>query len=96
MMDHNAVVDDDVDLTFSASMDEASIHDRNITQDWKTAIKSWFTVKRVIKFILFFLYFVVGCVFYHHYEGWSPYKTISFSIVTMCTVGELLRFELIQ
>ncbi len=88
-MMHNMVVGDDsndVDLTFSASIDEpSSLH--QVPRDWRSRLQSFLTLKRAIKCLLFFLYFLVGCIFYHHYEGWSVYKTISFSIVTMCTVG---------
>ncbi len=87
-MAHSRIVGDDshdVDLTFSASLDHQPVH--LMQNDWKSKLSSCFTCKRLMKAILFFLYFVVGCIFYGHYEGWSVYKTISFSVVTMCTVG---------
>jgi hypothetical protein len=50
---------------------------------WKKQV----TAKRVFKVLVFFLYFIIGCLVYNHLEGWEIYETLCFSIVTMATVG---------
>lgn len=57
------------------------------------------TKRQCVKIFIIFLYFMVGCIFYHYNEGWSVNTSISFTIVTMATVGRfclstvLLQFD---
>lgn len=45
------------------------------------------TLKRVLKFTGVFLYLILGCVFYKSMEGWYPFETLFFTVVTISTVG---------
>ena len=52
-----------------------------------TAYYCFLTKNQWIKLIIIAVYFLVGCLFYGAYEGWSPQTSIGFTIVTVATVG---------
>jgi hypothetical protein len=53
-----------------------------LRETWKN-----YWVKAGVQFFLFFLFFLVGCLYYSHVEGWSVGTCIMFTIVTISTVG---------
>lgn len=54
---------------------------------WYRRYMPSFTIKRLLKCIGLVLYIVVGCIFYHRVEGWRPFETLYFTVVTIATVG---------
>lgn len=53
-----------------------------LRETWKN-----YWVKAGVQFFLFFLFFLIGCLYYSHVEGWSVGTCIMFTIVTISTVG---------
>jgi hypothetical protein len=43
--------------------------------------------------VMFVLFFLVGCIYYHHVEGWSFGECLTFSVVTISTVGMYTIFS---
>jgi hypothetical protein len=80
----------EINLSFAASEDHDHRADESSSsKDLHTLLKdNVFTINNLVKVLSLFLYFLVGCLVYGHYEGWTVGTTVSFTIVTMCTVGK--------
>eukprot|EP01038_Epipyxis_sp_PR26KG_P007294 gene7294-9937_t len=50
-------------------------------------IHKYHCLDRFSKFVVVFLFFLSGILFYKHYEGWGWFKSLHFTVVTISTVG---------
>ncbi len=57
----------------------------------KETLKNYW-VKVALQMVGFFLFFLTGCLYYHHVEGWSVGTCIMFTVVTISTVGYGYQF----
>jgi hypothetical protein len=75
--------------TVLSSIEKSEIEEITVDEN-QPANKYYPSYQQLKKTTFLIFYFVFGCVFYYHIEGWDAQTSLSFTVATMTTVGKFL------